>query len=203
MRTVVSVSMDPEMATRLKSSAAERGLSFSARVCELVDSGELHEVLVDGMERDPGLFARTEVDSAEQESGESTERSMSSAPAEQTQSDDALLLRPEGGEKSGAESSPPDTGSESESSLPSDRSDVIESGNEDQPDSRREPVGTVAERVYACVTAEKTKVKDIAERADVSEIEAGEVLERLIDQDGEPIIMTRVAGEWVCWLEAA
>lgn len=40
MRTVVSVSMDPVMASRLKESSAELGQSFSAHVCELITAGE-------------------------------------------------------------------------------------------------------------------------------------------------------------------
>lgn len=43
MRTVVSVSMDPVMASRLKESSAELGQSFSAHVCDLITAGEQME----------------------------------------------------------------------------------------------------------------------------------------------------------------
>lgn len=198
MRTVVSVSMSPEMATRLKSSAAERGQNFSARVCELLESGELHEVLVDRM--DEGLFAQTDEDSVEQASGSDADRSdvpdpspresviadaADSAPAEQNQDDTSRRERALRGDLGREE--------QDKARLPS-----VDSLDASESDHR-----TVAERVYACVTAEKISVKEIAERAGVSEVEAGEVLERLIDHDGEPIGLGRVGGEWVCWIQIA
>lgn len=179
MRTVVSVSMDPEMASRLKASSAELGQSFSAHVCDLITVGE---------HGSRGLFDNT-VEETEPE----PLRANFGSVEHLVMSEEDIELHDDDASASGLGDTPAEV---------VDKGFVPELGPA-QP-TRRElsPKGTTAERVYACVLPEKRSIKDVAEAAGVSVEEATEILDYLIDVDGEPIQVKLVAGEWFCWLDA-
>lgn len=179
MRTVVSVSMDPVMASRLKESSAELGQSFSAHVCELITAGEqmgkgLFSVGVD-VEREENEPLRANFGSVEHLVKTDRKSEVKLPPVDEILDDE--------------ETTPPDLMTALEESLESIR--------------ESSPQKTPAERVYAAVTDTMTSIKDVAETAGVSIEEATETLDYLIDVDGEPIKVKLVAGEWYCWLETS
>lgn len=57
-----------------------------------------------------------------------------------------------------------------------------------------------AEKVYSCVTVEHRSLQSIADYTGVGLDEVGIIVEQLADE-GQPIILRRVGGEWQCWQE--